>query len=197
MFDGYGLLLPAFVRGRAPGGGTGTTTALVTQRPSSGLRLPGDVSPATVQGFGRRAGESGCPTPEPFLTATKIESPLARNGPQGLSHLRIPSPFPWRRNACAWDCKVTPLYCTCQEGNTIGCIPSNDGLDARLGVVFPHDIKIPRGYNVLGLTGFRYRNRETLTARTSLRVHITVRCDEARVARNGCGDFRRPREGSR
>jgi hypothetical protein len=29
-----------------------------------------------------------------------------------------------------WDCKVTPPYCTCQERNTIGCISSNDGLDA-------------------------------------------------------------------
>lgn len=29
-----------------------------------------------------------------------------------------------------WDCKVTPPYCTCQEGNTIGCISSNDGADA-------------------------------------------------------------------
>ena len=95
-----------------------------------------------VQGFGRRADESGCPTPEPFLTATEIESPLARNGTQGLTHLRIPSPFPWRRNSCAWDCKVTPVYCTCQEGNTIGCIPSNDGLDARLGLIFPHALKI-------------------------------------------------------
>jgi hypothetical protein len=38
----------------------------------------------------------------------------------------------------AWDCKVTPADCTCQEGNTTGCIPSNDGLDAGLGLGFPH-----------------------------------------------------------
>ena len=74
------------------------------------------------------------------------------NGPQGLSHLPTPSPFPWRRNLCAWDCKVTPVYCTCQEGNTIGCIPSNDGLDARFGVVFPHDIKI-HGVSRFGFAG--------------------------------------------
>ena len=37
----------------------------------------------------------------------------------------------------AWDCKVTPAYSACQEGNTIGCIPSNDGLDAGLGPGFP------------------------------------------------------------
>src|SRR6266700_3215411 len=36
-----------------------------------------------------------------------------------------------------WDCKVTPTSCTCQERNTIGCIPSNDGLDAGLGPGFP------------------------------------------------------------
>jgi len=29
-----------------------------------------------------------------------------------------------------WECKLTPPYCTCQEGNTIGCILNNDGLDA-------------------------------------------------------------------
>src|SRR5579863_8203533 len=37
-----------------------------------------------------------------------------------------------------WDCKVTPADCTCQEGNTTGCIPSNDGLGAGLGPGFPH-----------------------------------------------------------
>jgi hypothetical protein len=38
----------------------------------------------------------------------------------------------------AWDCKVTPASCTCQEGTTIGCIPSNDGLDAGSRPFFPH-----------------------------------------------------------
>jgi hypothetical protein len=37
----------------------------------------------------------------------------------------------------AWDCKVTPAGCACQERNTIGCIPSNDGLDAGLRTGFP------------------------------------------------------------
>lgn len=37
-----------------------------------------------------------------------------------------------------WDCKVTPVDCTCQEGNTICCISSNDGLDADLRTCFPH-----------------------------------------------------------
>ena len=47
-------------------------------------------------------------------------------------------PIPVRRNFCAWDCKVTPADCACQEGNTTGCIPSNDGLGAGLGSGFPH-----------------------------------------------------------
>jgi hypothetical protein len=43
-----------------------------------------------------------------------------------------------RRNFVAWDCKVTPADCACQEGNTTGCIPNNDGLGAGLEPVFPH-----------------------------------------------------------
>jgi hypothetical protein len=39
-------------------------------------------------------------------------------------------PVPARRISKLWDCKVTPAYCGCQGGNTIGCISSNDGLDA-------------------------------------------------------------------
>jgi hypothetical protein len=30
------------------------------------------------------------------------------------------------RNSGAWDCKVTPVHCACQEGNTICGISSND-----------------------------------------------------------------------
>jgi len=37
-----------------------------------------------------------------------------------------------------WDCKVTPVDCACQEGNTICCTPSNDGLDTGFDVSFPH-----------------------------------------------------------
>jgi len=39
---------------------------------------------------------------------------------------------PARQISKLWDCKVTPAYCACQEGNTIGCISSNDGLDAGM-----------------------------------------------------------------
>jgi hypothetical protein len=41
------------------------------------------------------------------------------------------------------DCKVTPAGWACQEGNTTGCISSNDGLDAGLGVGFPHRFPTP------------------------------------------------------
>ena len=47
-------------------------------------------------------------------------------------------PIPVSRNFGAWDCKVTPVGCACQERNTTGCIPSNDGLDAGLSTDFPH-----------------------------------------------------------
>jgi hypothetical protein len=43
-----------------------------------------------------------------------------------------------RRNFRPWICKVTPADCACQEGNTTGCIPSNDGLGAGFGPDFPH-----------------------------------------------------------
>ena len=43
-----------------------------------------------------------------------------------------------RRNFRAWDCKVTPADSSCQERNTTGCIPSNDGLGAGFELRFPH-----------------------------------------------------------
>jgi hypothetical protein len=48
-------------------------------------------------------------------------------------------PIPVRPNFCAWECKLTPAGCACQEGNTIGCIPSNDGLGAGLAPGFPQE----------------------------------------------------------
>jgi len=47
-----------------------------------------------------------------------------------LTFLLPSDPIPVRPNFCAWECKLTPAGCACQEGNTIGCIPSNDGLGA-------------------------------------------------------------------
>ena len=61
-------------------------------------------------------------------------------GPPGPSLLNS-SPIPVRRKLRAWDCKLTPADCACQERNTTGCIPSNDGLDAGLGTGFPQKIQ--------------------------------------------------------
>ena len=36
-----------------------------------------------------------------------------------------------------WECNVTPVHGGCQEGNTICCVSSNDGLDAGLRSFFP------------------------------------------------------------
>jgi len=51
-------------------------------------------------------------------------------------------PIPGGGILSAWDCKVTPAGCACQEGNTIGCIPSNDGLDAGLRPGFPQESSV-------------------------------------------------------
>jgi hypothetical protein len=67
----------------------------------------------------------------------RVGSPLARCNPQVVyfSRFEKPSepPVPVEGFKGLWDCKITPPYCACQEGNTICCISSNDGLGA--GVV--------------------------------------------------------------
>jgi hypothetical protein len=68
----------------------------------------------------------------------QVTSGLAPNRCIQLTATYESRPIPVRRNLVPWDCKVTPADCTCQEGNTIGCIPNNDGLDARSGPRFPH-----------------------------------------------------------
>jgi hypothetical protein len=64
-------------------------------------------------------------------------SPLAgRHAVAFPELLTSEKPVPFPRGGASkvlWECKVTPAYCACQEGNTIGCILSNDGLGA--GVV--------------------------------------------------------------
>ena len=35
-----------------------------------------------------------------------------------------------------WECKLTPAYGTCQEGNTTGCILNNDGAYAGVADLF-------------------------------------------------------------
>jgi hypothetical protein len=42
-----------------------------------------------------------------------------------------------------WDCKLTPAYCVCQEGNTTGCISSNDGLGAGVPNWFSTAVPAP------------------------------------------------------
>ncbi len=60
--------------------------------------------------------------------AASAKSPLAGAGPRSLVYaFRL---IPVRRKFVAWDCKVTPADCACQERNTTGCISSNDGADA-------------------------------------------------------------------
>jgi hypothetical protein len=91
-------------------------------------------------------GQAAAPhlkSPAPGLSVCSlIESPLAR------SALRISSlfvyqlrPIPVRRNFRAWDCKITPAYGACQEGNTICCTHSNDGLGAGMEAFFPHELR--------------------------------------------------------
>jgi len=102
---------------------------------ASGVRLP-------VFGFGAGLTDQEARTPVPFLACggRQVTSGWApyRLGCTTAFTTLLFRPIPVRRNLCAWDCKVTPASCTCQEGNTIGCIPSNDRLDAGSGPCFPH-----------------------------------------------------------
>jgi hypothetical protein len=77
-----------------------------------------------------------------FLPAEGTESPLAGRLAahfQSLSPVLFGIPAHSRESEFPpWDCKVTPASCACQEGNTTGCIPNNDGLDAGPVPRFPH-----------------------------------------------------------
>ena len=89
-------------------------------------------------GCGRRAYESEGPG-APCIGSGGAKSPLALGPNRSLrTTLHVVSPHSREAKFAAWDCKVTPVHCTCQEGNTICCIPSNDGLGAGLGPGFPH-----------------------------------------------------------
>jgi len=86
------------------------------------------------------------PGPVPLMPCgTAAKSPRLGAGPQRFTNCSLRSatpesrPIPVRRNCMLWDCKVTPVGCACQEGNTICCIASNDGLDAGLETSFPHE----------------------------------------------------------
>src|SRR5579864_6412337 len=87
---------------------------------ASGVRLP-------VFGFGAGLTDQEARTPVPFLACggRQVTSGWApyRLGCTTAFTTLLFRPIPVRRNLCAWDCKVTPASCACQEGNTIGCIP--------------------------------------------------------------------------
>ena len=65
-------------------------------------------------------------------------------GPAGFPSLFQSRPHSRGVEFCAWECKVTPAGCACQEGNTIGCIPSNDGLGAGLAAQFPQEKQVSK-----------------------------------------------------
>ncbi len=140
---------------RAPGEGRGTATALL-RPPAFGIRICRRLLRFKVSGAGLTDLETQAPEPC-VVVAEDTESPLA--GHRTASLLSVPlwefRPIPVSRNFGAWDCKVTPAGSSCQEGNTIGCIPSNDGLGAGFGPGFPHCGKqrtvVICGMGILGL----------------------------------------------
>src|SRR3954452_12718945 len=81
--------------------------------------------------------EARAPQPSWSCERRQVTSGWAPLRSIGL-HSREFCPIPVRQNLCPWECKVTPAYGTCQEGNTICCISSNDAADARRGIRFPH-----------------------------------------------------------
>jgi hypothetical protein len=130
--SGYIVLLVLVVhRGRVGG------------RPPRFLLLgSSQVSPFFVYVYGTAPGHLW-PGAEPALTAL-------------FGFIRRMSPRSREANSNLWDCKVTPAYCTCQEGNTTCCISSNDGRGAAVADRFSTSgihlafTEVDRG--VLGLT---------------------------------------------
>jgi hypothetical protein len=121
---------------RAPGEGRGTATALL---PASGSRICWKpVFGLRFRAPGLRIWKPG--RLSPFLLRRVPSHLWLGTGPH--PYLSVPlwefRPIPVRRNFRAWDCKVTPADSSCQEGNTTGCIPSNDGLGAGFVPRFPH-----------------------------------------------------------
>jgi hypothetical protein len=88
----------------------------------------------------------------PIIGSGGAKSPLAWGRTAALrTTVYVVSPHSREAKFPAWDCKVTPVHCTCQEGNTICCIPSNDGLGAGLRPGFPHRAR--EGVSVDGESG--------------------------------------------
>ena len=125
-----------------PGGGSGTATAFLLDSPlsASGVGLPRAqiVQAGRVR---RRANGSEARAPEPFLACEVVTGHLwPGTPPQWLAFSSRTPAHSRGPKFSAWDCKVTPAYGACQEGNTICCILSNDGPDARGGPSFPHRV---------------------------------------------------------
>jgi hypothetical protein len=82
------------------------------------------------------------------------------------------------------DCKVTPAGCACQEGNTIGCISSNGGLDAgfelELGRVFHTDSR----RSVKRRNEFEVDADEKQSETGGWRL---MDCDKVEISVDGCG----------
>ena len=133
-----------------PGGGSGNghRTSLLRLR-AVGSR---SLKTASVR-FGRRANGSGagrlCPL---FPAGCRVTSGWASG--RICVHSQEFRPVPAGRNSLLWDCKVTPADCACQGRNTIGCIPSNDGLGARFELRFPHGTDMVSTWRTCKLSKF-------------------------------------------
>lgn len=88
-------------------------------------------------GLGRRASRIRSRAPLPLFPARCQVTSGWASGRICVHSLEF-RPVPAGRNSLLWDCKVTPARSACQGRNTIGCIPSNDGLGAGFGSCFPH-----------------------------------------------------------
>src|SRR5579864_268087 len=128
-----------------PGGGSGNGHRASFRNPAASFRLPAFGFRFLVSAPGLRIRKPGRLDACTFLACggRQVTSGWApyRLGCITAFTTLLFRPIPVRRNLCAWDCKVTPASCACQEGNTIGCIPSNDGLDAGSVPRFPHCAK--------------------------------------------------------
>jgi len=114
-----------------------------------GFGLPAVGPPENLKAAGRRAYGSTSPSAHLLPAGRRqVTSPWRRplSGSRtavvltsAAPRLLLPPIPPHSREAKfpPWDCKVTPVPCACQEGNTICCISSNDGLDAGWKSSFP------------------------------------------------------------
>ena len=128
---GYRMRTAASVFVAPPGEDRGTATAL---RFGSGFRGSASGALVWLKVSGAGLTDLKAQAPEPFLLRRVPSHLLAEHRTAFLkypTHSREPE-------FVAWDCKVTPASCACQEGNTIGCIPSNDGAGAGFRAGFPH-----------------------------------------------------------